>query len=149
VAVSKHPIPFGPFDLSPTPSLPAAGRVRASQQFAEVIHSGGDNRVRLSQQYLETIHSGGSNKIRLSQQFLEIVHTFGTPPPGKSGGSPGHNKQPQAISNWMAFIERERRHRNRHSGRFANSPVVLAPAYLPPNATEIRTIEVVKIVRIS
>ena len=132
---STYPVPFGPFDLWPQPQGVAPGRIRLSQQFAEVITSGGTNKIRLSQQYLETIHSGGTNKIRLSQQYLEIVTEFGSPPPGKSGGAPGHVKPPKATAQWLAFRERERTRRSRGIGRFVNNDVTnLSRIYLPGGA---------------
>ncbi len=117
---------------SPLPLAPnVLGRVRSSQQFAEVIHSGGDNRI------------------RLSQQFLEVISAFGSLPPGKSDKAPGHNKPPAVVAQWLLFKERERRARNSATGRFSN-PGVLAYSmdYLPQNPEPIRYVDVVKTMRI-
>jgi hypothetical protein len=151
---SKFRVPRGPFDLWPKQPSTPNGRVRVSQQFVEVINDGAANKVRLSQQFVEVINSGGANKTRVSQQFVEVIHAFGTPPvggsPGKSGGSPGHNKPPQATTKWLMFHERETRHRSRRTGRFASGDVsVYSRDYVPPDFIPIKYIEVVKTVRIS
>lgn len=120
-----------------------ANKVRLSQQYLEVINSGATNKVRLSQQYAEIINSGGNNKVRLSQQYLEVIHTFGTPPPeppGKKGKPPGQEKK---ESNYLAAKQHRRLRREVQKSALASAAFIPAQYLSPGSGSSNRVVEAV------
>ena len=116
-------------------------KARVTQQAVEVIHSGGNNKARVTQQAVEVIHSGGNNKVRVTQQFLEVIHTFGTPPiigPGNSDKahdkSPGQQKKNDASRSHVNFIRMRATKRDKFQGQFiGGAGAMFGPtSHVPP-----------------